>query len=114
MTHKTSWKKAERRIAKLFGAERTPLSGESSRITSSDTLHSSLYIEIKKRDDELLKQPYRRDFREVAENAEEEGKMAILIHSPKYAPDLKALVVMRLGDFLEVIKPELRRGGEER
>jgi len=42
-----SWKNIERRIARKFGVERTPLSGGSSRHTSSDTLHNDYYIEIK-------------------------------------------------------------------
>jgi len=42
-----TWKSVELRIAKAFGTARTPLSGSNSRHTSSDTLHSKLYIEIK-------------------------------------------------------------------
>ncbi len=38
----------ERRVAKFFGTNRTPLSGINSRHdTHSDTLHPSLYIEVK-------------------------------------------------------------------
>ena len=48
MADKT-WKKAERRICRYFGAERNPLSGENSRHTRSDCLHETLYIEVKHR-----------------------------------------------------------------
>jgi len=41
------WKSIERRVGKLFGVERTPLSGGNSKITRSDTLHTRLFIEIK-------------------------------------------------------------------
>jgi hypothetical protein len=37
----------ERRVARWFGTERTPLSGGASRHTRSDTLHPKLYIEVK-------------------------------------------------------------------
>ena len=40
-------KTQERRVARFFGTERTPLSGGASRHTRSDTLHPKLYIEVK-------------------------------------------------------------------
>lgn len=42
-----NWKNFERKIAKIFNTQRTALSGSNSKITSSDTLHPELYIEIK-------------------------------------------------------------------
>jgi len=48
MADKT-WKKLERRIGKFFGTCRTPLSGISSRHTSSDIIHDKLYVECKLR-----------------------------------------------------------------
>jgi len=44
-----AWKAFERRIAKSLGTDRTPLSGVTSRHTSSDTLHPDLYVECKQR-----------------------------------------------------------------
>lgn len=44
-----TWKSAELRGARFFGAERNPLSGSSSKHTRSDSLHKSLYIEQKYR-----------------------------------------------------------------
>jgi hypothetical protein len=41
------WKEFERRVARAFGTERTPLSGGNSKHTHSDTLHPELYIECK-------------------------------------------------------------------
>lgn len=44
-----SWKSLERRIAKTFKSERTPLSGGNSKITRSDTLSEDFFIEVKQR-----------------------------------------------------------------
>ena len=44
-----TWKNRERQIAGILKTNRTPLSGSSSRHTSSDTLHEKLYIECKYR-----------------------------------------------------------------
>lgn len=46
MSDKT-WKAFERRVAKILGTVRTPLSGGNSRHTRSDTLHEDLYVEVK-------------------------------------------------------------------
>ena len=44
-----AWKANERRIAKFFGCERTPLSGGNGKQTRSDTLHQTLFVEAKQR-----------------------------------------------------------------
>jgi len=49
-----AWKAFERLIAKSLGTVRTPLSGISSRHTSSDTLHPDLYVECKTRKRSLI------------------------------------------------------------
>lgn len=49
MANKSNWKGFEREVAEGFGTERTPLSGGNSKHTRSDTLHSLLFIECKKR-----------------------------------------------------------------
>ncbi len=49
MTPDPAWKKFERRVASSLGVVRTPLSGSQSRMTASDTLHPTLYVECKKR-----------------------------------------------------------------
>lgn len=43
------WKARERKIAGEFGAVRTPLSGGNSYHTRGDIIHSSLYMEVKGR-----------------------------------------------------------------
>lgn len=42
-----TWKSVELRLARMFGTNRTPLSGGNSRHTRSDTLHPRLFIELK-------------------------------------------------------------------
>ena len=51
MTHRGTWKRAERSVAAFFGTLRKPGSGSWGRKdeTSSDTKHARLYIEVKYR-----------------------------------------------------------------
>jgi len=49
MKNKSTWKNIERRVAGFFGSERTALSGGNSKITRSDSLHDTLFIETKYR-----------------------------------------------------------------
>ena len=51
MTHRSTWKKRERKVAALFGTKRKPGSGSGGREdeTSSDSVHERLYIETKTR-----------------------------------------------------------------
>ena len=49
MTHSRTWKKREQNIAEFFGTQRTSLSGGNSKITASDSMHESLFIEAKLR-----------------------------------------------------------------
>lgn len=49
MSTSSIWKSAERRIARFFGSERTPLSGGNSKHTRSDSLHPRLFVEAKRR-----------------------------------------------------------------
>lgn len=42
-----AWKRAEKQVARFFGAERNPLSGGNSRISRSDSTHGEIYIETK-------------------------------------------------------------------
>ncbi len=68
------WKRAERMGAAAIGSTRTPLSGGSSRHTRSDSLHPTIYLEMK----------YRKTFGVVSQirkeevKAKKEGKIAVL------------------------------------
>ena len=44
-----AWKQFERRVARFFGTERNALSGGNSKLTRSDSLHHTLFIECKQR-----------------------------------------------------------------
>jgi hypothetical protein len=47
-TLRNAWQAFERRVAAAFGTERTPLSGGNSKITRSDSIHETLFIEAKR------------------------------------------------------------------
>ena len=103
-THKDTWKSLERRICKAFGGRRTPLSGSNSQHgTSADCIETNYpeyYLEIKLRENFL----HHSMFREDAEKpAEKENKIPVLITHKKNSKS-GALVVLRLDDFLELIK----------
>jgi hypothetical protein len=97
MTDKT-WKKVERRIAKFFGTVRTPLSGRSSRHTKSDSLHDSLFIEVKHR----KRIPFLATFKETSKSAKEEGKtpLVVIVEKGSTIP----LVICNLHDLPKVAK----------
>lgn len=103
-THKNTWKQLERDICKKFGAKRTPLSGSNSgHNTSSDCIELSpefqkFYIEIKLR----AKFSHHETFRDVKQKAKNEQKIPLLITHEKY--ERGALVILRMDDFLELIK----------
>lgn len=75
-----TWKAVERRVARMFGTERTPMSGGNSKHTRADTLHDSIFIEIKHRKNgfhavSLLK--------ETIELAKLENKIPLVVLVPK-------------------------------
>jgi len=93
-----SWKKQERRIAKLFGTRRTPLSGYLSLHTKSDIIHDKLFVECK----------YRRHiaildiFPEVAKKARKENKIPVLaVKSAKLKDDY---LLIRARDLIKIAK----------
>jgi len=47
--HRSTWKKFEGRVARLFGTTRAPLSGMNGGVTASDTLSPVFFIEVKMR-----------------------------------------------------------------
>lgn len=103
-TTKDTWKSLERRICAKFSGRRTPLSGSNSHHgTSSDCIELSsefqkFYIEIKLR----AKFMHHGIFRDVKQKAKDEDKLPLLITHEKN--EKNNLVVLRLDDFLELIK----------
>ena len=96
MTHKSTWKQRERNIAKFFGTERTPLSGGNGKVTRSDTLSDSLFVEAK------LRQVHSAVtlWRSTAELAKVEGKTAVVCLAEKGKQGFWVLV--HSDDLLEV------------
>ena len=73
-THKSTWKKFETAVAKVFGSERTPLSGGNSKITRSDSLHGEIFIECKYR----AKSPTFDLWTSTKERADKEDKIPLV------------------------------------
>jgi hypothetical protein len=74
-----SWKKLEQKVARLRGAERTPLSDGNSKQTRSDTLDNTFFIECKLRKDPAIWNMYE----QVEELAKKENKIPILVIKKK-------------------------------
>ena len=105
MVDKT-WKAAERRIAKLFDTERTPLSGSNGKVTASDTLHPKLFIEAKKRKKHSVITLYD----ETKAKAAKEGKIAVIALTVNGRPGVwlmcKAKDFKKVASFLKEEKDE--------
>lgn len=99
--NRNTWKQGERRIARMFGSERTPLSGGNSKHTRSDSLHDKLFIEIKHRKNQVAEKIWN----EVKENAKTEKKIPLIILIKKNHPE--PLILCRLSD-VKKIGEELR------
>lgn len=103
-THKDTWKSLERRICEKFGGRRTPLSGSNSQHgTSSDCIETNypwLYIEIRLREYFL----HHNIFRDIEKQSKDENKIPILFTRTKNNND--SLVIMKLENFMEIVKYE--------
>jgi hypothetical protein len=103
VTPDAAWKRDERRVAAFLGSVRTPLSGGSSRHTRSDTLHSTLFVEVKTRSAVPSTWPAIVGLLEDIERpAAVEQKRAVLVTHKKH--------VRNVGDwpaFLRVVDGEL-------
>ena len=97
-TSNGTWKALERKVAKLLGGARNPLSGGASRHTRGDVIHDTLYVECKLR----KRMAAWSLFRETEILAKREGKMPVVVLKEKGKKG--ELVVLRLTDFVELIK----------
>lgn len=91
--HRNTWKGGERRIAKIFGTRRTPLSGGNSGHTRSDTLSSELFIEVKHR----KKYPLEKLWNKICKESKEEDKIPLAVFLKKNHPE--PLVLCKLKDI---------------
>ncbi len=100
------WKQQERRVARIFGAKRTPLSGIHSLHTSSDVIHEKLYIECKYRKKIAVLDL----FPEIIEQAKKENKIPILaVKSKKLKDDyflIRAKDLLRIAMELKELQPK--------
>lgn len=106
MSDKT-WKRRERAVADLFGSVRTPLSGGSSRITRSDSLHPRLFVETKLRARHAVVTLWRA----VATLAKQENKTPVLALTERGKPGVWLLI--RSDDVVAVAK-EIEQAGAGR
>ncbi len=94
------WKACERRIAKLLGGRRIPVTGRQ-RGETPDIEHETLSIEVKSRKSlpawllNALKQ---------AQAASKEGKVPVVVLHQDHAAYAESLVVLRLKDYSEHLK----------
>ena len=102
------FKQYERRIARHFGVERTPLSGSASRHTASDTLHAVLFIDTKVRREVRT---LWRLFQTIDGLARREGKRPVLIVKVPGADDADSIVGCRLKDLAVAAESVKQRGG---
>tara|TARA_Y100000310_G_scaffold307154_1_gene349004 strand:- start:98 stop:460 length:363 start_codon:yes stop_codon:yes gene_type:complete len=68
------WKQVEAIFARAFGSQRTPLSGGNSKITRSDSMHPTLFLEVKQRANPAVMNLYEK----TVELAKLEGKIPVL------------------------------------
>ena len=94
--HRNTWKSGERRIAKVFGTYRTPLSGSSSRHTKSDSLHKTLFIEVKHR----KKLVAERLWNDTCKDAKGENKIPLIVLLKKNYPD--PIIICKLKDMKNI------------
>ncbi len=94
--NRNTWKGGERRIAKLFGTRRTPLSGGNSGHTRSDTLHKELFIEVK----HSKKYPKEILVNKTFKEAKDEAKTPLLVFLKLNSPE--PLVLCKLKDLKEI------------
>ena len=106
VTTKSAWTGLERRICKALGGRRTPLSGSNSQHgTSADCIEVSpefqkFYFEIRLRQNFLHHTMFMED---IEPPAKKEDKIPVLITHKKNSKS-GALVILRMNDFLELIK----------
>jgi len=93
MTDKT-WKAVERRIAKVLGGKRNPLSGSSSRHTSGDVIHDKYYVEIKHR----ARIPFYNIFKDDFLEKKLGKKVSVLLYNKK---SRYCILMIDLDDFVK-------------
>ena len=94
-----AWKNRERLVSKFFGGIRNALSGINSKVTHSDVIHESLFIECKLR----AKHTVVSLWDDTAKIAKTEGKTPVIALCEKNRP---GFWIMVHSDDLKKIKDE--------
>jgi len=76
MTHKSTWKAAERKVARIFRTSRRPYSGAADSYGKDDIIHDKAFVEVRLR---KSFQPVRWWRKEVEPEAKEAGKLPVLV-----------------------------------
>jgi len=103
-TSRRTWKLFEQRVADLFGAKRTPLSGMSNAITKADIIHRKIFAECKLR----ASLPLWDLFIETEQKAKKEDKIPIVAIQKKNQKGF--LLLLRPEDLENVLKYVKRKG----
>ncbi len=74
-----NWKRLEKKVARMRGTSRTPLSGGNSKLTRSDTLDETFFIECKYRANSSVWSLYD----EIEALARKEGKVPVFVIKKK-------------------------------
>lgn len=96
----TDWKACERRIAKLLGGQRVPVTGRQ-RGDVPDIEHVALSIEVKSR---KALPVWLLGALNQAQAASKNGKMPVVVLHQDRTPYAESLVVLRLDDFADYLK----------
>ena len=94
------WKQAERRIAKLLGGRRIPVTGRQ-RGDVPDIEHDALSIEVKSR---KVLPAWLLGALSQAQAASKNGKVPVVVLHQDRAPYAESLVMVRLEDFVGYLK----------
>ena len=95
------WKQAERRIAKLLGGQRVPVTGRQ-RGDTPDIEHAALSIEVKSR--KSLPAWLLKALNQAQAASKEGKKMPVVVLHQDHAPYAHCLVVLKLKDFADHLK----------
>ena len=92
------WQKTEKQAADFVCTKRSPFSGSNSGVTSGDSLHSRLFLEVKTKQKHSIKTLYD----STKKLAEEESKIPVL--ALRETDDKDILWVMAQKDLIELLK----------
>ncbi len=95
-----NWKRQERKIARLFGTQRTPGSGAYPQLTKSDSLSEKLFIECKYRKE--LPKWIKGVVEDTISKAAKEKKIPVIVFSEKGKRD-DFIIIMRT-DLIAISK----------